>query len=140
MTLLCIEHMRFIAIITLFFSLQIGRVGLTNDTAPIVSGHSVTVVYPITSDASLDSLKNTPHHVNIIYPLLVVNGIVIRDRIILDKFRNTIKRSDIKHIKVIERERAMKIGLTEVPDYGAVLITLRKNCIFEIEEHSISFP
>jgi hypothetical protein len=94
-----------------------------------LSGKIVDVVflYPLLDDAQLKQVPN----VALIYPLLVINGIVIRDEKLVNYFRNYSDRTKITKIKHISAEKVQKMGIPNVPKDGVLFISTKKGYYFD---------
>lgn len=94
-------------------------------------------IYPLSSDQSLSKLKCD---YCLIYPLLIVNGVVIRDEDKVNNFRNhyadKIGRrmfgGRVKGVKSFTQQEAIKLGIMDVPKDGVVWVTLPKKCIIDL--------
>jgi|GEM_PF-4619986 len=88
--------------------------------------------YPLTNDVAMQTNIQEGRIRYYIYPLLVLNNVIIRDSIILSKFRNTIKYEDIKHKKHITKQEAESIGINNVPNDGVLFVETKKNRFVDI--------
>lgn len=94
-------------------------------------------IYPLTDDKFIGELK---YGCSIIYPLLIVNGVVIRDEDKVNKFRNhyadKIGRRmfgrRVKGVKSFTQQEAIKLGIMDVPKDGVVWVTLPKKYIIDL--------
>ena len=93
--------------------------------------------YPLSSDQFLSDLK---YDYCLIYPLLVVNGVVIRDEDKVDNFRNNYADKigarmfgrRVKGVKSFTQQEAIKLGIKDVPEDGVVWVTLPKKYIIDL--------
>lgn len=94
-------------------------------------------IYPLSSDQFLSELKLD---YCLIYPLLVVNGVVIRDEDKVNNFRNNYADKigtrmfgrRVKGVKSFTQQEAIKLGIKDVPEDGVVWVTLPKRYIIDL--------
>ena len=100
-----------------------------NDTAlqGRTGGPNIFIVFPLNNDSSL---KNSNY--SIIYPLLVVNNVIISDTEALNCFRNNFDRTKIAKIKQISVEKAQKKGILNAPKDGVLFVTTKKGYYFDL--------
>ena len=87
----------------------------------------IFTVFPLTNDSSL---KNSNY--SIIYPLLVVNNVIISDTEALNCFRNHFDRTKIAKIKQISVEKAQRKGILNAPKDGVLFVTTKKGYYFDL--------
>lgn len=92
----------------------------------------VATLYPLSDDSHLDK---TPYPV--IRPLLVLNGIPIRDSVILNFFRNKRSKKILYSSRLISQNEGTMLGFTDVPLDGVLFINTLCNSI-SISIHQIS--
>ena len=97
-----------------------------NDTALQGRTGTLLIVFPLVTDIHL---KKTIYP--IVYPLLVINNVPIKDEKMVDCFRNHFDRTKIKKIKKISKVEAEKKGIPNVPEDGALLVTTKKGYYFD---------
>jgi hypothetical protein len=88
-------------------------------------------IYPLTSDRSIEKFKKRGIYCSFIYPLLILNGIIIRDEEKVNCFRNHFDRTKIKKIKSLSKEKAEKKGISNVPKDGVLFVTMKKGYYFD---------
>ena len=84
-------------------------------------------IYPLTSDKNIEKIR----HCGFIYPLLILNGVIIREEAKINCFRNHFEFVNIKGTKRISKEEAEKIGISNVPKDGVLFVTTKKDYIFD---------
>ena len=107
---------------------------LTKNESSIVTTKAIDAVifYPLMNDVTMNSdIQKGRKHLYI-YPLLVLNNVIIRDSTILSKFRNTIKYKDIIFKKHITKPEAEELGIVDVPFDGVLFVETKRNCFFDI--------
>lgn len=92
----------------------------------ILSYRSALAVFPLIADVHLKNNRGP-----IFYPLLVINGVLIKDEKMINCFRNHFDRTKIKKIKNISKAEAEKKGIPNVPEDGALLVTTKKGYYFD---------
>jgi len=97
------------------------------DSIVASSGPPGFFMHPLTSDQWFENCKNCDY----IYPLLILNGIIIREEEKLNYFRNTFKFTDIKRDKLISKEKAEKMGISNVPKDGVIFVTMKRGYYFD---------
>ncbi|MDO4729510.1 MAG: hypothetical protein Q4B43_10975 [Bacteroidota bacterium] len=85
------------------------------------TGLDTLILFPLTNDINL---KNNKHRV--VYPILVINNLQVRDSNIINCFRNHFDRSKIKKITHLSKEKAEKRGFKNVPKDGVLDIIINK--------------
>jgi hypothetical protein len=104
-----------------------GQTDEKNDT--VLQGRTGPVIFTVFPLATDIHLKNSKH--SIVYPLLVVNNVLIRDEKMVNCFRNHFDRTKIKKIKSISKEEAEKKGISNVPKDGVLFVTMKKGYYFD---------
>lgn len=89
-------------------------------------GPDIHTVFPLVNDSNLNKTEYP-----VIYPLLVVNNIPIKDKNMIDCFRNHFDRAKIAKMKLISKRKAEKKGIPNVPDDGALLISTKRGYYFD---------
>ena len=116
-----------ILLLLMCFALSImGQENKENDTA-LQGRTGGFIVFPLNNDSSL---KNSNY--SIIYPLLVVNNVIISDTEALNCFRNHFDRTKIAKIKQISAEKAQKKGILNAPKDGVLFVTTKKGYYFDL--------
>ena len=105
------------------------RSKISDTTIRVFDGN---IFYPLTSDVAMQTDIQNGRIRYYIYPLLVLNNVIIRDSITISKFRNTIKYEDIKHKKHITKQEAESIGINNVPNDGVLFVEIKKNRFIDI--------
>lgn len=99
----------------------------------IVPADSVVVstcpvyIYPLTSDKNIEKIK----HCGFIYPLLILNGVIIREETKINCFRNHFEFVYIKSTKRISKKEAERKGIFNVPKDGVLFVTTKKDYYFD---------
>lgn len=106
----------------------------------IVSATSVFMDYCTSNDSALEfaKIKGIP----VKYPMLIVNGVIIRNINIINTIRNSIHGENKRllgpyHIIKYRRysqKQSMPFKINEVPLDGVVIITLRRDEILDISD------
>ena len=109
------------------------------------------VLFPLLSDSLLEEMQNFYNQkflkgkgtvsdtylekmesfYNVLYPKLVVNNIIVSDTVALDCFRNYFDKTKITKIKHISVERAVNMGIPNIPKDGVLFVTTRKDYYFD---------
>jgi hypothetical protein len=120
-------------IILLCFICSITHISCKAKTSfQIASADSVVVstcpvyIYPLTGDKNIEKIK----HCGFIYPLLILNGVIIREETKINWFRNHFDRTKTK-IKLVSAEKARKKGILNVPKDGVLFVTMKKGYYFD---------
>jgi hypothetical protein len=99
-----------------------------NDT--VLQGRICDIVIikllPLVNDSTLKENKYP-----IIYPLLIVNDVPIRDGKKVDYFRNHFDRTKIRRMKSISKAEAERKGISNVPKDGVLFVTLKRGYYFD---------
>jgi hypothetical protein len=90
------------------------------------TGPQISTVFPLVNDSTLKKNKYS-----VIYPLLVVNNVIISDTAQLNCFRNHFDRTKITKIKSVTAEKAEKMGIPNVPKDGVLFVTAKKDYYFD---------
>ncbi|MBR0175008.1 MAG: hypothetical protein IJQ22_05850 [Bacteroidales bacterium] len=88
------------------------------------------IPYALVPDPFLDNLKDDSLSVFVTHPTLVLNGLIVRDSCIIDKFRNTYKSDSIK-VWHLSYKKASKRKIPCTKD-GAVIIKTRRGYFIEL--------
>ena len=91
------------------------------------------IYYPLTNDTKFQSDIQTDWGRLYIYPLLVLNNVIIRDSAALAKFRNTIKYTDIKKTKHLSKPEAEKLGIRDIPKDGVLFVNTKRGYLIDLE-------
>jgi len=86
----------------------------------------ITKLFPLTND----SILKTSNH-PVIFPLLIVNDVPIRDEKKVNCFRNHFDKTKIKRLKSISKAQAERRGITNVPKDGVLFVTTKKGYCFD---------
>ena len=97
-----------------------------------INGH-VRCFYPLTSDRRIEELKRTigEDSYSVIYPLLILNDVIIREEEKVNCFRNRFELVNIKRTKRISKEEAERKGILNVPKDGVLFVTTKKGYYFD---------
>jgi len=90
------------------------------------TGPDIITLFPLTNDINL-----TKSRYPVIYPLLVINNLQIKDGKMINCFRNNFDRTKINRIKLLSKEKAEKMGMQNVPKDGVLFITIKKGYYFD---------
>ncbi len=112
-----------------FLMLNVTNVICQNTDDVIVFSGSPSIIYPLISDKKIEECKNT--NCSFIYPLLILNNVIIRDREKVNCFRNHFEFVNIKNTKRISKEEAEKKGILNVPKDGVLFVTTKKGYYFD---------
>ena len=122
-------------IILIFLIFSITHIGCkTQENSQILSDEKIVIstcpvfIYPLTSDKEIEKVK----HCGVMYPLLILNDIIIRDEKQINCFRNRFNFSDIKKTKRISQKEAEKKGISNVPKDGVLFVTTKKGYCFDL--------
>lgn len=94
----------------------------------IGSPYDLELIFPLNSDG----IVNAHTRGGIVYPLLIVNGVIIRDENQLNNFRNNYLDKIRKRKKFYTKEKATKMGIKDAPRDGVVWVTTRKGVVIEL--------
>lgn len=90
-----------------------------------VLGPSLYTVYPLLDDSSLISSRYPS-----LYPLLVVNGIPVRDSIVVNLFRNHYDRDMVLCCnKLYTQQQGIALGYNDCPLDGILIMKSRKKAV-----------
>jgi hypothetical protein len=93
---------------------------------------SVNLIYPFVNDETIEKIKKNHPFENLIYPLLILNGIIVRDDFTINCFRNNWKKLKISKIKTYTQEQAKKkFDIKNIPQDGVVFVTIDKKNIVD---------
>ena len=102
-----------------------------NTDSIMVSSGSPSIIYPLISDKNIEERKKTGIDCHFIYPLLILNDIIIREEEKVNCFRNRFKFANIKSTKQITKAEAEKKGILNVPKDGVLFVTTKKGYYFD---------
>lgn len=102
------------------------------DSIVVVTTSSFVCSYPLTSDKSIEALKKRGFGRCLIYPLLILNNVIIRDEEKVNYFRNHYEFNNIKRTKRISKKEAEKKGIHKVPKDGVLFVTTKKGYYFDL--------
>jgi hypothetical protein len=102
-----------------------------NTDSIIVSSGSPSIIYPLISDKNIEERKKTGIGCHFIYPLLILNGIIIREEKKVNCFRNQFEFANVKSIKQITKAEVEKKGILNVPKDGVLFVTTKKGYYFD---------
>ncbi len=98
----------------------------------VVSSGSPNVIYPLIDDKGIENYQKGENDFNVIYPLLVLNSVIIREKEKVECFRNEFDFTKIKSTKLISKREAEERGIVDVPLDGVLLVVLKKGYYFDI--------
>lgn len=101
-----------------------------NTDSVIVSSGSPIIIYPLISDKSIEERKEAGVHCSFIYPLLILNGVIIREEKKINCFRNHFEFVNIKSTKRISKDKAEKMGIPNIPKDGVLFVKMKKGYYF----------
>ena len=104
---------------------------IASDDSIVVSAIDA-LVYPLTSDKSIEEYKKRAGVNNhFIFPLLILNDIIIREEKKVNCFRNRFDFTNMKNTKLISKAKAEKKGIPNVPKDGVLFVTTKKGYYFD---------
>lgn len=118
--------------IFVFLTINTTNVVCQNTDSVIVSSGNPAIIYPLTSDKNIEERKNAGIDCHFTYPLLILNGLIIREKEKVDCFRNQFKFTNIKSSKRITKAEAEKKGIPDVPKDGVLFVTIKKGYYFDL--------
>jgi len=91
-------------------------------------------IYPLASDSAIKTEEELYRFENrFIYPLLVINNVVVRDTKNIECFRNMAQKIKIKKIKSYNKINAItKLRMKDVPKDGVLFVTTKKRQYIEL--------
>ena len=104
---------------------------IASDDSILVSAIDALFIYPLTSDKSIEESKRVGVNHGFVYPLLVLNDIIIREEKQVDCFRNRFDFMNVKDTKLISKAEAEKKGIPNVPKDGVLFVTIKKGYYFD---------
>lgn len=90
------------------------------------TGLDISTVFPLVNDSTLKENKYP-----VIYPLLIVDDVPIRDKKKVDCFRNHFDRTKIRRMRGITKEQAERRGIPNVPKDGVLFVTTKRGYSFD---------
>ena len=84
-----------------FFVVSVTNAFCQNADSVVVSGVNGTIIYPLISDKTIEKQEKQGRVLFYSYPLLIVNGIIIREEEKVNCFRNNFEFVGIKKTKRI---------------------------------------
>ena len=117
--------------ILIFLMVNVIYVICQNTDSIMVSSGSPSIIYPLISDKNIEERKKTGIDCHFIYPLLILNDIIIREEEKVNCFRNRFKFANIKSTKQITKAEAEKKGILNVPKDGVLFVTTKKGYYFD---------
>ena len=102
-----------------------------NTDSIIVSSGSPSIIYSLISDENIEELKKAGIDCHFIYPLLILNDVIIREEGKVNCFRNRVKFANIKSTKRISKAEAEKKGIQNVPKDGVLFVITKKGYYFD---------
>lgn len=118
--------------ISIFLTVSITNIICQNTDSIIVSSGGPAIIYPLTNDKNIEERKNAGIDCHFIYPLLILNGLIIREKEKVDCFRNQFKFANIKSTKRITKAEAEKKGIPNVPKDGVLFVIIKKGYYFDL--------
>jgi hypothetical protein len=101
------------------------------DDSIVVSAIDALFIYPLISDKSIEDRKQAGVYCSFIYPLLILNDVIIREGKNVNCFRNQFEFSNIKSIKRMSKAEAEKKGIPNVPKDGVLFVATKKGYYFD---------
>ncbi|MDR1681322.1 MAG: hypothetical protein LBS12_06030 [Prevotellaceae bacterium] len=102
-----------------------------DSTDQIIVSTGTPFIFPLASDKNIEKLKGAGECHSFIYPLLILNGVIIREEEKINCFRNRFEFVNIKDTKRISKEEAEKKGISNVPKDGVLFVTTKKGYYFD---------
>ncbi len=97
----------------------------------VVSAIDALLIYPLISDRSIEERKKAGVYCSFIYPLLILNDIIIREEEKVNCFRNRFEFVNVKSTKRISKKEAERKGILNVPKDGVLFVTTKKGYYFD---------
>ncbi len=88
--------------------------------------------YPLTYKGYTDELLGRYGDACFIYPLLILNNVIIRDQEEVECFRSKLGLIPIERTKTITKEKAEKLGIPDVPKDGVVFVKTKKGSYIDL--------
>ncbi|MCM8873305.1 MAG: hypothetical protein NDJ65_08535 [Paludibacteraceae bacterium] len=88
-----------------------------------------SLVYPLSGHTNGQLKRHDRHYV---YPLLILNNVIIRDQEKVECFRSELGLIPIERIKLITKEKAEKLGIPDVPKDGVVFVKIKKGVYVDL--------
>lgn len=117
--------------ILIFLMVSITNIICQNTDSIIVSSGSPSIIYPLISDKNIEERKKAGIDCHFIYPLLILNDVIIREEEKVNCFRNRFEFANIKSTKRITKAEAEKKGISKVPKDGVLFVTTKKGYYFD---------
>ena len=118
--------------IFMFLMVSITNLICQNTDNIIVSSGSPNIIYPLINDKNIEERKKAGVDCHFIYPLLILNNVIIREVEKVNCFRNHFEFVNIKSTKRLSKEEAEKKGIPKVPKDGVLFVTTKKGCYFDL--------
>ncbi|MDR0828966.1 MAG: hypothetical protein LBN95_02495 [Prevotellaceae bacterium] len=96
----------------------------------------ISANYILTSDIHLKYLQLIHKDFKIEKTLLILNGIIVRDTLLINCFRNHFDKKNIKSIKKLSKSQAEQLKIKDVCEDGVLIITTKKDYYFELKYHT----
>ncbi|NGF57655.1 hypothetical protein G5B35_24055 [Parapusillimonas sp. SGNA-6] len=117
--------------IFIFLMVSITDVICQNTDSILVSSGSTRIIYLLISDKNIEDRKRAGIDCHFIYPLLILNGLIIREEEKVNCFRNQFEFTNIKSTKRITKAEAEKKGIPNVPKDGVLFVTTKRGYYFD---------
>jgi len=117
--------------IFIFLMVSITDVICQNTDSILVSSGSTSIIYPLISNKNIEERKKEGIDCHFIYPLLILNGLIIREEEKVNCFRNQFEFANIKSTKRITKAEAEKKGIPNVPKDGVLFVSTKKGYYFD---------
>jgi len=118
-------------IVFLFSIISFTNIICQNTNDVIVSSGSPSIIYPLINDKDIEERKKTGIYCSFIYPLLILNNVLINEQKNVNYFRNYFDRTKIKKVKLVSKEEAENLGIPNVPKDGVLFVTTIKGYYFD---------
>ena len=89
-------------------------------------------IYPLTHKSHTNKLLERYGDACFIYPLLILNNVIIRDQEEVECLRSKLGLIPIERTKTITKEKAEKLGIPDVPKDGVVFVTTKKGVYIDL--------
>ena len=99
-----------------------------DDLISDVSALDANILYLATNDIEYKSFSEKG--CSFIYPLLVLNGIVIRDKKMVDYYRNNIDKTRTNS-KYVPKNKSANLNIADIPEDGVLFVTTKSDYFFE---------
>ena len=104
----------------------------TQDTIVHIHTLAGSYNYPLTPQSGTEELLERYGDACFIYPLLILNNVIIRDKEKLECFRGKFELNLIGRVRRVTKEKAEKLGIPDVPKDGVVFVATKKGVYIDL--------